>query len=178
MLSLSFCCSKKVRCSLLVLFGFLWEEMRELMGCFVFVFLFFLVSPGCPSPCQDGFFFSFCNLMLLFSSTHIPTNITALELLYHATTGDHWDNNDGWVHYFLLLPSVIFLLIYFFSSKLSGSPCNGTWNGVECHTSNAIDLSLVILCFLISNPSPKITPSNQKKSFSFHSPHLILFSSA
>ena len=32
------------------------------MGCFVF--LFFLVSPGCPSPGQDGVFFSFFSTLM------------------------------------------------------------------------------------------------------------------
>ena len=45
---------------LLVVVSTLVEDMRKLVGsCFVFIFLSFLVSPACPSPCQDGFFFFF-----------------------------------------------------------------------------------------------------------------------
>ena len=108
------------------------------------------------------FLFNNHNLMrFLFSSTHILP-ITALELLYNATNGTGWGNNDGWVHFFLLLlPSFIFLLFNFFSSKMSGTVCNVTWYGVTCDMSdNVIHLHLVIL------PS-HISPKNQ------HSPSTI-----
>ena len=47
-------------CDFSVLFLFFWlrEEMKEMVRCwFVFVFFFFLVSSVCPSPCQSGLFF-------------------------------------------------------------------------------------------------------------------------
>ena len=172
-----FCCSKKVRCCSL-LFSLGRNERIDGLFCFCVSFLFGFSWMS--KSLSRWFFFSLLSTTSCSSSPPL-TSSPILQLWNYSTMPPlvivGLTTMAGFT-FFLLLLSFIFLLIYFFSFKMSGSPCNDTWDRVTCHTSDVIALSLVILCFLISNPSPKITPSNEKKSFSFHSPHLIFFSRA
>ena len=151
------------------------------MGCFVFVFLFFLVSPGCPSPCQDGFFFSFFST-LMFAPLSPPLTSSQLQLWNYSTMPPlvivGRSRMAGFTFFFFsFLSSFIFLLFNFFSSKLSGTVCNVTWYQVACDMSdNVIDLTLVLLCFLLSlHPFLKNQYSLPKNLFHSTKKSLFLF---